>query len=422
MLTNQSQVQKRVVFSWALYDWAQSAFNTVIFTFIFATYFTQKIAINHIIGTRDWGYAITIAGIIVVILSPICGAIADHSGRRKTWLALFTFFIIVGSALLWFAKPSPDYLYITLFSLILGTIGIEISQVFYNALLPHIASKEYLGRISGWAWGLGYAGGLVSLCIALFAIVQPNYHWMDNSTAEQVRLCGPFVAIWTFVFSLPLFLKVPDYPATGLSIRLAIPYGLKTLSNTLKTLPKRKNIFLFLIARMIYMDGLNTVFAFGGIYAAGTFNMSLMQVMYFGIVTNISAGLGAALFAWLDDYLGAKKTILLSLLGLIILGTGIVLVKYVSLFWIFSILLSLFFGPVQATSRSMMVRLAPPEQITEMFGLYTLSGRVTAFVGPWLVGTITLLFNSQRVGMGSVLSFFLIGGFLLTFVKESSSA
>lgn len=410
---------KRILASWAIYDWGMSAFSTVVTTFIFAAYFTRKIAPNEIIGTRDWGYAIALAGIIIVLLSPLCGAIADSRGKRKPWLALFTLFVIIGAALLWFAKPHPNYIHIALFAVIVGTIGIEISQVFYNALLPLIAPPNYLGRISGWGWGTGYAGGLTALITCLvFFVNSPPAALADNFA--YVRICGPLVAVWIVIFSLPLFLFVPDYPANKPNAQAAIIVGLKELWQTLKTLPKQRNVFLYLIARMFYLDGLNTVFAFAGIYAAGTFGMSIAQVIKLGIATNITAGLGAALFAWLDDYIGAKTTILIALCALLILGTSIVLVTSVTLFWVLAVTLSLFFGPVQAASRSFLARLVPKEKITEMFGLYALSGKVTAFLGPWLVGSVTLYYQSQRAGIASVLSLFVIGAFLLTFVKSPS--
>lgn len=409
---------KRSIIAWAIYDWAMSSFSTVVTTFIFAAYFTRKIAINEFIGTKQWGYAIALAAIVIVLLSPLCGAIADNSGHRKPWLVIFTFCTALGAALLWYAQPSVNYVHFTLLAVIIGTIGIEVSQVFYNALLPNITSSKYIGRISGWGWGLGYAGGLAALVVALFGFVQKEPAWLNSATAEQVRICGPLVAVWILIFSLPLFIWVPDYPASGLTLRQSIKSGLNTLIKTLRNLTKEKNIFLFLIARMIYLDGLNTVFAFGGIYAAGTFGMSITQVIQFGIATNITAGIGAAVFAWVDDYLGAKRTILLALLALLLFGTGIVLTKSIFWFWILAVTLSLFFGPAQAASRSLMARLVPKEKVAEMFGLYALSGKVTAFIGPWLVGTVTAHYMSQRAGIASVLTFFVIGAILLSYVKE----
>ncbi len=411
--------KKRKVISWALYDWAMSAFSTIVTTFIFAAYFTRKVAVNEIIGTQQWGYAMAFAGVIIVILSPIFGAIADNSGRRKIWLAMFTLLAMIGAALLWFAKPDPSYVHITLLAVIIGTIGIEISQVFYNGFLPQIVPISYLGRMSGWGWSTGYAGGLVALVIALFVFVESPPHWLNSSNFEHIRICGPFVAVWLGIFTIPLFLLIPEHPNLQVSTSQAISRGLKTFWGTLKTLPKQKNILLFLIARMIYTDGLNTIFAFGGIYAAGTFGMSITQVIKFGIVLNVAAGIGAASLAWLDDWIGSKWTIGISIIGLLTLGIGIVVAHSVILFWILSFLLCLFVGPVQAASRSMLARISPPEKINEMFGLYTFSGKATAYIGPWLLGTVTLYAQSQRAGIASVLIFFIIGGLLLIGVHET---
>ena len=415
------KTSKPAIVAWCFYDWANSAFSTLVITFIFATYFTQAVAKTEIIGTAQWGNAIALAGIIVALLSPLLGAIADHQGCRKPWLACFTLLMIVSSALLWFIKPENQYTIGMLTLVVLGTIGFEIGVVFYNAMLRGLAPKNYIGRISGWAWGLGYAGGLVCLIIALIVFVNSDTAWfhLNPKTAAQIRICGPLVAIWIMIFSLPLFSLTPDAAATGIRTSVAINRGCKTLWHTLRTLPQHKSILLFLIARMLYIDGLNTLFAFGGIYAAGTFGLSFSQVLQFGIAMNITAGLGAAAFAWIDDYFGAKKTVLISLVAMIMTGSGILLVQSQLWFWILALILGLFVGPVQAASRSFMVRLAPPEIMTEMFGLYAFSGKATAFVNPWLVGMLTLAFNSQRIGMASVIGFLIVGALLLSRVKET---
>ncbi len=406
------------IIAWSFFDWANSAFATIITTFIISAYFTRYIATNEIIGTSQWGDAIAIAGILIAIFSPIFGAIADHGTSRKPWLGLFTAVAIVSMALLWNAYPHPSYVYFTLACVVCGTLGIEIGMVFYNALLPNIAPKGFVGRVSGWAWGLGYAGGLSALIIALFCFVQSPPSWLSTATAAQVRITGPFAAVWLLVFSLPLFLLVPDRNPNGVSLVKAMKIGLKELGGTLKTLPNHKAILIFLIAHMIYIDGLNTVFAFGGIYAAGTFNMKLAQIIQLGIAMNVAAGIGAAVFAWIDDYLGAKPTILFSLGALLLTGIGLVLTHSVVWFWILGIILAIFVGPVQAASRSLMVRLVPKAKATQFFGLYAFSGKVTTFIGPWIFGLATLHFASQRAGISTVLIFFLIGAILLLAVRE----
>ncbi len=406
------------IIAWCLYDWASNAFPILITTFIFATYFTTKIASNPINGTHEWGNATALAGILVALLGPLFGAISDHAGHHKRWLLLFSLMTITCCALLWFAYPNVSAVNFTLTCFVIGTISYEIALIFYNSFLPHIAPEGYIGRISGWAWGAGYMGGIALLTITLVFFIEGKPSWLNTATAEHVRITGPLVAAWFLVFSIPLFIFIPETPGTGLTKLQAIKQGLFELGTTLKSLPKQKNLFLYLIAHMVYADALNTLFAFGGIYAAGTFGMSLSQVILFGITMNISSGLGAVLLAWVDDLLGSKPTILISLVCLILFGLPLLLVHNYHWFWGIALIMSLFLGPVQAASRSLMARLTPPQKSTEMFGLYAFSGRITAFTGPWVLGMATLYFQSQRAGMATILIFFVIGTFLMWHVKE----
>lgn len=408
----------KAIAAWCAYDWGLSAYPVIITTFIIATYFTSKIAVDPIMGTHQWGNATALAGIIIAIFSPIFGAIADHGGHHKSWLGVFTVITIISAGLLWYAYPSMNYINFTLACVVLGTVGHNICMVFYNALLPNLSPPDYVGRISGWGWGLGYLGGLAALTIALYGFVEPKPAWLNAATFEQIRICGPLVAVWFAIFAFPLFIVTPEYSTNNLSMLPAIREGLKNLSHTLKTLPQQKTVLLFLIAQMIYIDGLNTIFAFGGIYAAGTFHLDMTQVILFGIAMNVFAGIGSIVFAWVDDYCGAKFMILLSLVLLTIFGLGVVLIKTVFEFWVFAGLLSLFVGPVQSSSRSLMAHLVTKEKATEMFGLYVFSGKVSTFIGPWVLGMMTLYFNSQRVGMASILIFFVIGASILWLVEE----
>lgn len=408
--------------SWCLYDWAMSAFSSIVTTFIFSTYFTQGIAVNKIIGTAQWGNAMALAGLCIAIISPILGAIADNEGRRKPWLFIFSLITIMASALLWYAKPSTAYVFFTLTCVILGTIGIEVGMVFYNAMLSSIAPKKYLGRISGWAWGLGYLGGLAALTIALFVLLNHSaWFGLNLHTSEQVRICGPLVAIWFVIFGWPLFVFTPDQPSSGLGIYRSMTKGLAKLKKTLSSVQEHRNILLFLLARMLYTDGLNTLFAFGGIYAAGTFGMTYTKIIIYGITMNISAGLGSAIFAWMDDARGSKFTILFSLALMLTAGIGVLVVHQEHLFWILSWIVGLCVGPIQSASRSLIIRLSPQPMMTEIFGLFALSGKVTAFIGPWILGLVTLWTNSQRIGMSTVMVFLLAGGILLLWVSEEAS-
>ena len=208
---------RRAKISWALYDCGNSAFSAVIVTFVFATYFSQGIALNPVDGTADWGWAMTVSALAVAVLSPIFGAIADIGGRRKPWLVVFTLLTILGSALLWFAQPHHSFITYTLIVVVLANIFFEIASVFYNAMLPELVDEDHMGRLSGWGWGLGYIGGLACLIVALFAFVQAPtpLFGLDKESAEQVRIVGPLVALWLLVFSIPIVLFTPDKKSTG---------------------------------------------------------------------------------------------------------------------------------------------------------------------------------------------------------------
>jgi UMF1 family MFS transporter len=371
-------------------------------------------------GTADWGWAMSLSALFVAILGPILGAIADQGGRRKPWIFVFTALCIAATALLWFVRPDPSYALVALLLVALANVGFEFGVVFVNAMLPALCPPSLFGRLSGWGWGLGYVGGLVCLGVALLGLVQadPAPFGLARETAQHVRATPLLVALWMFVFVWPLFLFTPDRERLALPVRQAVRRGFADLVRTVSEVRRHKTIARFLLARMIYTDGLNTLFMFGGIYAVGTFGMELAEVIKFGIVLNVSAGIGAILFAWIDDWIGAKPTLVIALTALIGIGAGLLFVESKDWFWGLGIALGVFLGPAQAASRSFMARLAPPEKSTEMFGLYALSGKATAFIGPALLGWVTLFFDSQRAGMATILVF-LIGGLLLLLpVKE----
>ena len=406
--------------AWCLYDWANSAFPTVVTTFVFAAYFTKGVAADVVSGTAQWGYAISLSALSVAIAGPVLGAVADRGGRRKPWILVFTIITIVGSAALWMVEPDPAFVLTALIAVAVANFGFEMAMVFYNAMLPDLVAAERIGRWSGWGWGLGYAGGLICLAVALVGLVETETPWfgLDKSAAEHLRATGPLVAIWMAVFALPLLLVTPDRAATGAPFSKALVGGVTVLLETLRRWRDYRMVGRFLIARMIYTDGLNTLFAFGGIYAAGSFGMDFEELIVFGIGINLTAGLGAAAFAWIDDWIGPKRTILISVAALICLGGALLVVEGKTLFWVFGLPLGLFVGPAQSASRSMMAHMAPVDVRTEMFGLYALSGKATAFLGPALLAWATEAFASQRAGMATIVVFFGLGLVLLLRVPE----
>jgi len=362
-----------------------------------------------------WGNALAASALLVAMLGPLMGALVDAGGRRKPLLAACSAVTIVGAAALWFAKPEPSYALWAAVCVAIANAAFELGMVLYNAMLPGLAGPGRVGRLSGWGWALGYAGGLVCLVVALVVFVQadPPPFGLDAASAEPIRIVAPLAALWFVAFGWPIFVFTSDTLSSGAPVGAALRRGTARLWATLRGFRARPTIFRFLIARMIFIDGLNTLLAFGGIYAAGTFGMDMAGVIGFAIALNVSAGLGALGFGWVDDRLGAKRTLVISLIGLLAAGSLGVVAPSAGWFWAAGIAIGVFIGPTQSASRSMMARLAPPERINEMFGLLAFSGKATAFAGPLLVGWVTLATGSQRVGMATILVFFAVGLALL---------
>jgi UMF1 family MFS transporter len=412
---------RAAVAAWCLFDWANSAFPTVVTTFLFSAYFINYVAADPATGQTQWSLANGLAALAIAILSPVLGAVADQGGRRKPWLFVLSLVTIIATALLWFVRPHSQEIGAALLTVGIATLGFELGTAFYNAMLPDLVPRHRLGRVSGWGWALGYAGGLACMLLSLVVFVQPDPAplGLDRSAAEHVRIVPAVAALWFALFALPLFLFVPDRHGSGKSVSEAIGSGLADLVATLAHVREHGNIARFLLAKMIYIDGLNTLFIVGGTYAAGTFGMSVEEVLYFGILLNVSGGLGAFLFAWVDDWIGAKATILVSVAVLTLLGSAVLFVETKLWFYVLATAMGVFLGPTQAASRSLMARLAPAERRTEFFGLYNLAGKVTTPIGPLLVSATTYAFASQRAGMATILPFFVVGFLLLLFtVRE----
>lgn len=406
---------RKGLWSWALYDWANNGFATLITTFVFSTYFAKSVAPSEAVGQELWGNMVAVSGLLIALGGPFLGAIADQAGRRKPWVAVFTLTCVAATILLWFIQPSQTYVLPALLLAGVATVGSEYAVIFYNAMLPAMVPSERIGRWSGWGWGLGYVGGLGALTLGLVALVFTDTPWFGLTTenAENIRAIAFLSAGWYFLFTIPLLLFTPDTPRTDKSLAASARDGLRQIRQSLHMVRRFRHVVRFLVARMIYNDALTTVFAFGGIYAAGAFGMSTQDVIIFGIGLNVTAGLGAISFGWLDDLLGPKRTILLSIAGIALPGMVILLAHDVLMFWIFGLVLGVFIGPIQASSRSWLAHVAPRELRNQMFGLFALSGKVTSFIGPLLVAQATNLTGSQRWGFSTVIVLFLIGGGLM---------
>jgi len=409
----------RIIWSWAFYDWANSAFTTLVVTFIYSTYFTQAIAPDEVTGTTWWSRGIGLSAVLIALLSPIMGAAADRGGTRKRSLAVATAVCVGGSVVLAFIAPGmPHAALLALGVFVVANVAFEMSMVFYNAFLPTIASQEKIGRVSGYGWGLGYVGGLVCMVIALIGFVRPEVPWFGLSTENgfNIRATNLLVAGWYLVFSLPLFLNVPERPTGAKALNLREAFA--ELGRTFRAVGRYREVAKFLIARLIYNDGLVTVFAFGGIYAAGTFGMPLPEVIVFGITLNVFSGLGALAFGFVDDKLGGKTTVLVTLVALCAATLLAVWAPTEPWLWAAGILIGIFVGPNQSASRSLMGRFVPEKHQAEFFGFFAFSGKITSFMGPILLGTATAMFSSQRAGVATVLLFFIVGGGLLLTVRE----
>jgi MFS transporter, UMF1 family len=442
---------RRAIAGWVLFDWAAQPYFTLITTFVYAPYFASAIAPDPARGQALWGFATAAAGIVIALSSPVLGAIADAAGRRKPWIAAFGVLYVLGSAMLWFGKPGDAAsVMLVLAAYAILAIGAEFSTVFNNAMMPSLVPPERLGRLSGTGWAVGYVGGLVSLVVVLGLLaanpqtgktllgLSPAFG-LDPALREGDRAAGPLTAIWFVVFILPLFIFTPDLPHRR-SLRDAVGHGFATITDTLRRLPQHRNLARFLLANMIYADGLVALFAFGGIYAAGTFGWGTIQIGIYGILLTTTGTLGAWLGGKLDDRIGPKPVILASLAMLILATVTILSTTRDTILFVIAVdppvaggklfasapeqifiglgaVIGFVTGPMQAASRTLLVRLAPPEQMTQFFGLLALSGKVTSFLGPLLVGIVTSITLSQRAGMVVLVVFFSVGALLLTRVR-----
>jgi UMF1 family MFS transporter len=406
---------RKEVFAWSLYDFANQPFTTIIVTFIYSAFFVKVIAPNPQIGTAMWANAIAITAIIVSVLSPILGAIADKGGYRKFFLILFTWICAVFSVLLFFPEAGDVFLALTLF--IIANIAFEMGTVFCNSYLPDLSNKENSGSISGFAWGLGFVGGLLALFLALFLF--------DINNPLELRKINILAGIWFAIFSIPTFMFLKDRKKEKLT-KKHISDSFSTIRKTFNSITYYKQISQFLIARLFFNDGLVTIFALGGIYAVGTINFTFEEVMLLGIVLNICAGFGSFLFGYLEDKIGAKRVINISLIVLIIAT----LIAYFApesnspkeMFWVAGVLIGLMVGPNQSCSRSLMSQLTPKEKQNEFFGFFALTGKATSFLGPLLFGFITLKY-SQQMALWVVIILFVVGLFLfnrITFTKSNN--
>ncbi|MBO9109861.1 MULTISPECIES: MFS transporter [Agrobacterium] len=446
-------VAKRGIWGWVMFDWAAQPFFTVVTTFVFGPYFVARLTDDPISAQATWSNMATVSSIIIALFSPILGSIADQSGARKPWIAFFAAIKIVSLLLLWFAAPGSP-LILPIVCMIFASIAAEFSIVFNDSMMPRLTNPQNVGRISNLAWGLGYLGGTVVL-IAVVTLLAANpqtgltiagikpLFGLDPATGEDARITGPIAAIWYLLFILPMFLLTPDADR-GLPFGAAIRSGLAELKTTLRELRDRPVLLRFLIARMLYQDGVNGVIILGGVFAAGMFGWATMEIGLFGILLNVVAIVGCFAAGRVDQKLGSRITILISLVLLLIATVGIVSTEKAStLFgWIqlptadnggifatgaekayllYGILIGLAFGPVQASSRSYLARNITIAEAGRYFGIYALSGRATSFMATLSFSIATYLSGSAHIGMATLIVFLGLGFVLLLRVPERAA-
>ena len=406
--------------SWSFYDWANSAWSAIIITFIFSRYFVDVLMTDKDLGTLYWTWTIGISSLVAALLSPIFGSISDQSQRSKFCLVISTLIYALIAISFWFAVPNGMDLLLIIALIFIGNVSYEISQIFYNGQLKLITTEKNYAKLSGFAWGLGYAGTVIIFIIyyGLFLLPDDPIFSLDKTTYENIRISFPITGLWILLFSLPLFMTFKDSNSNNLVGKINIKKSFNQILITFKDLQKYKNIIWFLIARLFYMDGINAIFAVAAIYATLVFGMSTTDIIMLGIGTNIAAGLGSWFFSFIENKIGSKNIIVFSLICIFIISFIILLINQKNIFIILAIFLSSFFGPIQSASRVYFAKSIPDKKKYEFFGFYSFSGKVTSFIGPILFGTISYIFSSPKLGMASLLILFIVGLLILLKVEN----
>ncbi|TRD20644.1 MFS transporter [Palleronia caenipelagi] len=430
------------IWGWYFFDWASQPYSTLLITFTFGPYVASVLQ-DGSRAQAAWGFGIGAAGVVMAVLAPVLGAIADRTARRLPFIWLFSAFYVVGSAMLWFAAPDDFNLINTMFFFGLGMVGMELATIFTNSMLPDLGPPEKTGRISGNGWAFGYSGGLIALVIMLLFFMEDEAtgrtmigltlpFGLDAAAREGTRFVGPFTAIWYVVFIVPFFLWVREPRATRKISGADIKGALADLATSLRTLPQRPSLFAYLGSSMLYRDGLNGAYAFGTIFAAGVLDWTVVQTGTFGILAIIAGAVCALIGGRADDRFGPKPVIIAAVLTLSLAVIaclfitrdqvfGIPVVPGSSLpdiaFYGIGVMIGAGGGVLQSASRTMMVRQADPERMTEAFGLYGLAGKATSFLAPLSIGAVTALTGSQQLGITPLIFLFALALFLLRYVR-----
>ncbi|MEO0604385.1 MAG: MFS transporter, partial [Myxococcota bacterium] len=371
-------------------------------------------------GDTIWQLVIAVSGITVALVSPPLGAVADRGGFKREFLIGASMLCIVATALLWFVGPGDIWLGIVLF--LLANTAFETGLVFYNAFLPDLNRPEQMGQISGYGYALGYVGGLAALAVGLVAFVMPDaLLGLEQETA--VRATNLLVAGWFLLFALPQFLFVREVRTEApadVPVSTLVRDSFGQLAKTYREVLEYPQVFRFLLARLLYNDGLATIFAFGGIYATLVFGFEAEELLYFGIALNVSAGVGSFAMGFLDDAIGGKRTVILSIIGLLFATIGTIVAWDKTSFFVSALFLGIFVGPNQSASRSFMGRIVPASKENEFFGFFAFSGKATSFIGPLVLAFMTWLTGDQRWGVAGIAVLLLAGLGVLMLVDEEA--
>jgi MFS transporter, UMF1 family len=440
-LDDDREVPRKQVVSWALWDWATQPFNSVILTFVFtALYLTTDSFLPADIAalgeesdayqrgiaslSSTYGYVLGAAGILVALLAPVIGQQSDASGRRKRWLLIGTAVMTLCTAALFFVEEGPSFFLLGVWLIAVGSVASEIAGVNYNAMLAQVSTRKTVGRISGLGWGLGYLGGIVALIIVV-VVTKLDWFGMDTSNGMAFRVIAVGCAIWTIIFVIPIILNVPENtPAPGRERVNFFAAYVVLVKDIIRLFRESRQTFWFLIAAAIYRDGLAGVFAFGAIIAAGTFRFESDEVLIFGIVANLVAGISTIIAGRFDDIFGPRAVILFSLVGLVVAGTATFVLhdSGKAVFWVAGLLLCVFVGPAQAASRSLLTRVTPLGREGEIFGLYATTGRVASFMSPIAWATFIAIGGYQYWGVLGIVAVIAVGLVFMLFVKVAPGA
>lgn len=439
------------VFAWALWDWGSAAFNAVTITFVFSVFLTTKdLFAPGDQATTALSQGMTVAGLIIALLAPISGQKADHKGRGTVMLGIFSGLVVLSMLGMQFVYPqSPlgktNAMWLGITMIGLGSIFFEFGSVNYNAMLGRVASPKNMGRISGIGWGAGYIGGIVLLAILYIGFIAPDVGWFSVSAENNfsnIRVAMLFATLWLAVFSVPVLVALPGRGRdaqghkrvfdmagrTKIKKKSSEQHGIvgsyRELWHTVKELALHSpEVFRFMIASAIFRDGLAGVFTYGAILATTVFGMSSSEVLIFGIAANIVAGLATVAFGAIEDQIGPKLVMLISLWSMVGCGTIIFFLhnQGKTIYWIFGLLLCLFVGPTQSASRSYLARAIPAGREGEIFGLYATTGRAVSFLSPAMfacsmwIGHATVVPASQSAQHWGILGIvvILLAGVLL---------